>query len=488
MIPSPSRTLADLERRLAYDLACLNEPPGSWPRTLDGPDGFPMLDALVVGGGMCGLVAAAALRRRGLTRLRIVDRSAEGTEGPWVTYARMRTLRSPKHLAGPALGLPALTFRAWFEAQWGERAWEALDRIPRTQWMDYLRWYRRVLDLPVENRVSAIAVEPVPGGLAIRLKGPVRRETVHTRRLILATGREGIAVPRRPAWSETLPTERVWHTSEPVDFPAMAGRAVAVIGYGASAFDNAAEALEAGAASVVLLARQPEMPRVNKFKGIVFPGFTLGYPTLAPADRWRMMTYLFDAKIAPPRAAVLRVCDDPRFAAATSADVTAADWHDDRIVLRSTAGRFEVDHLILGTGFKIDLAGSPLLAPVADRIATWRRLVTPPPHQADHEFLDFPDLGPGFELQPRVEGDLPWLRRIHAFTFAAALSHGSVSGDIPAVSDGANRLADSVAAAEFREELSHHEQVLRTFDDPELSIEDVARLRPPPASISDVAD
>lgn len=490
MIRSPSRTLADLERRLAYDLACLNEPPARWARTVEAPDGSPMLDALVVGAGMCGLVAAAALRRRGLTRLRIVDRSTEGREGPWVTYARMRTLRSPKHLAGPALGIPSLTFRAWFEAQWGEQAWQDLDRIPRAQWMDYLRWYRRVLALPVENRVEAVAVEPMAAGLAVRLLGPAGSETVHVRRLVLASGREGIAIPRRPVWADGLPADRVWHTSEAIDFPAMTGRRVAAIGYGASAFDNAAEALDAGATSVLLLARSPAMPRVNKFKGIVYPGFTLGYPTLTPEDRWRLLTYLFGAKIAPPRAAVLRVCDDPRFAAATAADVTGADWRGGRIVLHTTAGRHEVDQIILGTGFRIDLAGSPLLSPVAGRIATWRRLVNPPPQQADHEFLDFPDLGPGFELQPAIEGDLPWLRRIHAFTFAAALSHGSVSGDIPAVSDGANRLADAIAAAEFRDELAHHEAILNAFDDPELSVEDVARLRPPgsPASMPDVAD
>src|SRR3546814_5596554 len=85
---SSACSLAELESRLRYDLACLNEPPGRWARTLMAPDGRPMLDALVVGGGMCGMVAAAALRRRGLTRIRIVDRSPEGREGPWVTYAR----------------------------------------------------------------------------------------------------------------------------------------------------------------------------------------------------------------------------------------------------------------------------------------------------------------------------------------------------------------------------------------------------------------
>ena len=46
-------------------------------------------------------------------------RSPKDFEGPWATTARMETLRSPKQLTGPALGLPALTFRAWYEAQFG---------------------------------------------------------------------------------------------------------------------------------------------------------------------------------------------------------------------------------------------------------------------------------------------------------------------------------------------------------------------------------
>ena len=47
-----------------------------------------------------------------------------------MTYARMETLRSPKQLTGPAYGMASLTFRAWFTAQFGEDAWEALDKIP----------------------------------------------------------------------------------------------------------------------------------------------------------------------------------------------------------------------------------------------------------------------------------------------------------------------------------------------------------------------
>ena len=101
-----------------------------------------MADVLIVGAGMCGLAAAFALRRLGVSNLRHVDRSPAGREGPWLTCARMETLRSPKHLTGPVLGLPGLTFRAWWEARGDD--WEALGRIPRTVWMEYLDWYRRV--------------------------------------------------------------------------------------------------------------------------------------------------------------------------------------------------------------------------------------------------------------------------------------------------------------------------------------------------------
>src|SRR3546814_12807089 len=122
-----------------------------------------------------------------------------------------------------------------------------------------------------------------------------------------------------------------------------------------------------------------------------------------------------------------------------------SDWSSD-----VCSSDLVVDHVSLGTGFRIDLAGSPLLAPVADRISTRRRLVSPPPSQSTHEFLDFPDLGPVFELQPLEPGALDCVGRIHAFHFVAAHSHGNVSGDIPAVSDGANPPADDIAAYAFR--------------------------------------
>lgn len=122
--------LVELENRVRQDLAYLCYPPPNWvPATQHA--GANQVHDVVIGAGMCGLVASFALRGAGVGNLRIFDRSPAGQEGPWLTYARMETLRSPKHLLGPAYGIPSLTFRAWFEAQFGADAWQALDKIPR---------------------------------------------------------------------------------------------------------------------------------------------------------------------------------------------------------------------------------------------------------------------------------------------------------------------------------------------------------------------
>ncbi|MDB5731817.1 MAG: NAD(P)/FAD-dependent oxidoreductase, partial [Variovorax sp.] len=115
------RDAAALERLTAQaraDLERINVPPSAWVLPAESAAGdAPVLDVLIAGAGMCGQTAAFALWREGVTNLRIVDRAARGEEGPWGTWARMLTLRSPKHVGGPDLGVPSLTFRAWYEAQ-----------------------------------------------------------------------------------------------------------------------------------------------------------------------------------------------------------------------------------------------------------------------------------------------------------------------------------------------------------------------------------
>ena len=117
----------------------------------DAPNGAPALDVLIVGGGQAGLTAAFGLLQQRVTNILVIDENPEGQEGPWGTYARMPTLRTQKDVGGIDLGLPNLSLRAWFEVQYGRRAWEELYKIPTDIWLRYLTWYRCVLGIPMRN-------------------------------------------------------------------------------------------------------------------------------------------------------------------------------------------------------------------------------------------------------------------------------------------------------------------------------------------------
>jgi cation diffusion facilitator CzcD-associated flavoprotein CzcO len=73
-----------------------------------------------------------------------------------------------------------------------------------------------------------------------------------------------------------------------------------------------------------------------------------------------------------------------------------------------------------------------------------------------------------FELREKTPGACPGLNRIHCFNYPAALSHGTVSGDIPAISDGARRLASGIAGLLYAEDVEQHFSALQTYAEPEL--------------------
>jgi cation diffusion facilitator CzcD-associated flavoprotein CzcO len=468
MTPQPEpHGLDGLEARLRDDLACLNYPPANWVPPTRHPSG-PVSDVVVIGGGMCGLAAGFALRRHGIGNLRILDRSPAGREGPWATTARMETLRSPKELTGPALGIGALTFRAWYVAQHGGGAWAALGKIPRLQWMDYLAWYRRVLDLPVENRVEVRRIVPLDGLLRLELAGATP-EIALTRKIVLATGRAGLGAAATPAFVDGLPRARWAHSADDIDFAALAGRRVVVVGAGASAMDNAALALEHGAASVRLLIRRPLMPRVNKLMGIGSVGFAAGFPQLSDAWRWRFMHHAGAAQTPAPRESALRVSRHANASFHLGSGIAAVHPADGALQISTTRGKvFAADFLILATGFTVDPAARPEIAAFADRIALWRDRYTPPAALADDELAGFPYLGPKFEFLEKRPGDAPWLADLHCFNHAASLSLGKVSGDIPKISDGAVWLAQAIAADLYGHDIERHWQTLVSYDKPEL--------------------
>jgi FAD-dependent urate hydroxylase len=88
--------LALHERAVARDLEILDVPAANWPAKIEDAASQPVLDVLVVGAGMNGIAAAGSLAFKGVRNTAVVKHSRPGQEGPWLTFARMDTLRSPK--------------------------------------------------------------------------------------------------------------------------------------------------------------------------------------------------------------------------------------------------------------------------------------------------------------------------------------------------------------------------------------------------------
>ena len=470
--PRNQPALNALAERARTDLGLLNFPRANWVLPAATPDGGAALDVLVAGAGMCGQTAASALLREGVTRIRVIDRNRRGDEGPWGTYARMLTLRSPKHLTGPDLGVPSMTFRAWYEAQHGAAGWAALHKVGRVDWRDYLLWVRDVAGLPVDNQVTLLEVVADGSLIKARLATAAGEETVWARKLVLAMGRDGSGAPRWPAYpslrrDDPLAAGRVFHTADAIDFDALRGKRVGVLGAGASAFDNAACALEAGA-SVTLFARRAFLPQVNKSKWTAFPGFFHGYQALDDARRWRFYTYIFDEQVPPPWETVRRCDAHDGFTLALG-----QNWIDVQPLARSVAvttgsGRQEFDAVIFGTGFDVNLLDRPEIARYTTHIDTWARHVDASQAAAHPEPARFPYLGPGLELRSATGEHAPVLSRLHLFNWGSTMSHGALAGDIPGLQIGATRLAQAIARDLFVEDADAHWSVLQAHDEPEL--------------------
>ncbi|MEM0906830.1 MAG: NAD(P)/FAD-dependent oxidoreductase [Pseudomonadota bacterium] len=461
--------LERLNSAVAQDLKMLMRPAANWvpPRIVSGER---VCDVVIIGGGMCGLLVHFALTSGGMRNIRILDKAPEGFEGPWVTYARMETLRSPKHLVGPAFGMASLTFRAWFTAQFGEPSWDRLDKIPRTMWMDYLRWYKKVLSIPVESEVSVDTIAPEGDLVRLTLSGPGACEpSILARKVVMATGRDGLGYPTIPRFVADLP-RRYWaHSSDDIDFAPLKGKRVAIVGVGASAVENGAEAAEAGAAQVRFLIRRHEMPTINKMMGIGSFGFTSGYADLSDAWRWRFMHYSFVTQTPAPRGSTLRASRHPSVSFHFGKSIeTVTERSGAASIVMADGSHYDADYLILGTGFTVDPLARDELEGAADKILLWRDVYMPPADERHGDLENFPYLSADFSFKSRDHATAPFLSNIHAFNYGATVSLGKVSGDIPGVSDGAAWLARALAANLYREDVDVHYQALKDYAKPEL--------------------
>ena len=459
-------SLTELEARVRADLACLDYPAKPWlaPQS---QDGAPVLDVLIIGAGQGGLATAFGLLREKITNILIVDQAPRGGEGVWTTFARMVTLRTPKHVSGPDLGIGSLTPRAWYEARFGAEAWESLGKIPRDVWQAYLDWYRDVLNLPVRNETGIVGIEE-HGRLLAATTGS--GEVLLARKIVLATGIAGSGAWLIPDFIEkNLPRACYGHTSEPIDFAALTGKRIGVLGAGASAFDNAATALEAGAARVQLCVRRRLLPRVNPYRWMEQAGFLGQFAELPDLMRWRYMRHIFTMNQPPPPDTVARCAAFPQFSAHPGTPWLDARMEGEEIRITVPGGELAFDFVIIGAGFVMDPARRPELAHFAPAIARWADCFTPPEGEEDPVLASYPFLTRSFAFTERTPGAAPALANLYNFTFGAMPSMGLSGASISGLKFGTRRLVNAICRDFFLEEAESNYLSLLAYEEQELT-------------------
>ncbi len=424
-----------LAARARADLEALSYPSARWVTPARRPDGAPIHAALIVGGGQSGLMTAAALRRDGVDDVVLLDRAPAGQEGVWDSFARMEELRTPKGLNGIEFGCPSLSVAAWYAARYGAGAWDALQRIPRRDWAAYLRWYRDTLGLAVESGTAVIDIRPAPDDADVVVVAAMQggREVLHyARNVVIATGFDGAGGWDVPEFvSAALPRDRYDHTNGFIDFARLRGKRIAILGHGASAFDNANAALAAGAARVDLCFRRERLPRANPHRHLENAGMLAHFPDLDCATRWRVARHVRRVDQPPAPRGFAMAMANPDFHLHPGSPWLSVRLAGDAIAVETPRGTLACDHLLCATGVAVDLAARPELRSLAPVIARWADRYRPEPGEEDERFAAYPFLATDFSFTPREAADA-WVTRVFCFNGASAVSHGphtaSISG------------------------------------------------------------
>ncbi len=461
----------ELARAVRDELALFAYPDRNWVSAHVGPDGTPMLDVLIVGGGQSGLAVAHGLRRAGVSNIAVLDQAGAGREGVWENFARMSELRTPKGLFGMEQGVGALSIQHWYIGQHGRVAWEALVRVPRTDWAAYLRWYRETLNLPVISNTIVRDIREGNGGLTVETLSDGAAKTFHARLVVLATGHDGAGRWAVPEFITTaLPAHRFDHSNGPIDFAALKGKRVGVLGHGASAFDASVAALDAGAARVDLCFRRKKLPLVNPHRHIETAGMLTHFAELPDETRWNVARHFQWHDQPPAEAGFFAATGRDGFYMHAGAPWTEVAMEGDAIRVATPRETFRFDYVIAATGYTVDLASRAELTSLAPLIARWRDRYTPHEDAAQPMLGDFPYLGSHYEFLSRTPDADAWVSRVFAYNVSAYVSMCPHSTTISGHRFCLPRVLRGVTGRLMKEEAAHVMAALEAYDNVDLVV------------------
>ena len=402
-------------KRHARDAATVGAPIGA-----EAPD----LDVAVIGAGPHGLSAATHLQRAGIAA-QVFGEPMSFWQG-MPKGMKLRSNMSATNMIEPAGPFSLRTYMA--------EVGEHFDHpVPLRRFVDYGLWVQRNavpdVDVRLVNRLSHHR-----SGFALQLADG---ERVTARRVVVACG---IApFEHIPAQFDHLPTDLVSHTGNHRDLAAFAGRRVLVVGGGQSALESAVLMHEQGA-EIEVIARRPEIvwlrsrsPKrmMGRLGPLVYAPTDVGplwYSRLvaAPALFTRLPRETQDKiayrSIRPACSHFVRVrLDGVRLT--TGSAVAAAQPSREHLALTLSDGTTrEVDHLMFGTGYRVDVRRYPFM----DGTLT----------SALRTVNGYPELRRGFESS--VAG-------LHFLGAPATRSFGPIMRFVSGSWYGGSRLAEAIA-------------------------------------------
>jgi len=323
-------------------------------------------EVAVIGAGPYGLAAAAHLRAAGM---------ATRAFGQTMAFWRRNMPKGMKLRHATGISHPHGAFSLEAFASVDPAA--AIRPLPIETFIAYAEWFQQQA-VPDLDRRKVARVTPAADGFALQLEGG---EVVEAGRVVVALGLKNQDF--RPAQFIGLPERLVSHSCEHADFSQFRGRRVAVIGRGQSACESAVLLHEAGA-DVDLIARgsihwigseAPGHGSVSlkwRLYDLLNPHFTIGP---FPLSWLVMMPALLHALPPTLRERIGTRCLRP---AATAwlrprwGEVRFSDGRSVRDVQPAGAGlslridngaTLDVDHVLLATGYRVDIAKYRMLAP-----------------------------------------------------------------------------------------------------------------------------
>jgi thioredoxin reductase len=325
------------------------------------------LDAIIVGCGPYGLSAASYLRAAGI-ETRVFGEPMSFWEHHTPKGMFLRSAFRASYIGSPGGQLSLAAHLENFNLEPGEA-------IPKEVFVGYGKWFQGRA-VPDVDRRTISKIEAGPKGLRVMTEDGQHFDAT---RVIVATGIARFA--HRPAVFRDLPAHLLSHSIECSDPGQLAGQRVAVIGGGQSALESAALLSEAGA-SVEVIMRSGRIfwlrgavgmrERLGPLGPAIFPWTDVGSPPfnqiVARPNLFRRLsdgvrTWIDRRTMRASVAGWVR----PRLANVRTShlrEVRTAKLNGDRVSLKlDDSTERTVDHVVLATGFKIDLARLPFLAP-----------------------------------------------------------------------------------------------------------------------------